>query len=92
MTAMRMVDVFKVLLGGGWICSIDPSVGNRVRYTVHSPWRKTPSPAGHITPKMFDELVESGVIISTNNQKKDKYGNIYTWYELAKPTDIADMR
>lgn len=30
MTAMRMVDVFKVLLGGGWICEIEPRVGHSV--------------------------------------------------------------
>lgn len=49
-----------------------------------SPWRKDSPKVGHITQKMFYELFESGVIISTYDQTEDKYGNIHSRYVLPR--------
>ena len=71
----------RVLLDGGYIAEICPNTGKTRKYRVHRKnelWGIAP----HIPPKQFDELIEADVIESTHEDRTDKYGNIYHFYEL----------
>ena len=62
-------------------CARTPARSESIRYTKKNDvWGIAP----HITPKQFYELAEAGVIDSTLEDKKDKYGNIINFYEIAR--------
>lgn len=80
---MTTAAAVRVLLDGGYIAEMCPNTGKIRKYTVHKKndvWGIAP----HITPKQFYELAEAGVIESTHEDKKDKYGNIINFYEIAR--------
>lgn len=79
--AMDIFKVFKILLEGGYIASTE-YVQKKTEYYVFS--EKTNfigERKGHITQKQLENLCSEGIIIP-QEQRKDKYGNIITFYYL----------
>lgn len=80
---MNITNVFRILLDGGYIKEICMNSRKSAVYKVHvkdSVYEIT----GHITEKQFNELMGAGLLCSTGEQREDKYGNIYNFYELKK--------
>lgn len=80
---MDIVKVFRILLDGGHIASME-HIQKKTEYYVNYNSERV----GHISKKQFEDLCENGIIESYtpywHNQRTDKYGNIITLYTLAE--------
>lgn len=82
--AMDFIDVFKVLLEGGYIVEIFPSGPGCVKFSVHTSGKHWNPAVGHITEKQHAALCKKNIIHFSGREAKDKYGNIYCYYVLVK--------
>ncbi len=80
---MDIIKVFRILLDGGHIASIE-HIQQKTEYYVTYNYERV----GHISQKQFDNLCENGIIESYSffghNQRTDDSGNIVTLYFLAE--------
>ena len=80
---MDIVKVFRILLDGGHIASIE-HIQKKTKFYVSYNYEKV----GHISQKQLEDLCENGIIESYNhfghNQRTDDSGNIVTLYYLAE--------
>lgn len=83
--AMDILDVIKVLLGGGYICEKCPSAYGKIEYSVHilSLDNQPNKYAGHISNKQFTDLCKKGIITYSGEWGVDKYSNFYNYFHLA---------
>lgn len=80
---MDIIKVFRILLDGGHIASIE-HIQRKTEYYVSYNYERV----GHISQNQFENLCENGIIESYNssghNQRTVDSGNIVTLYYLAE--------
>ena len=81
MEKLSYPELFKILLSRGYIVERCPSNGKRRVYKVYS----TKFFVGknlYITPKMFEDLCNQNLLISTGESRLNKYGEVFNTYKL----------
>ena len=86
--AISDLQVFGALLGGGYICEKCDGWTDARTYTVFVKDEAAQTgnrEVGCITMRQFHGFVGEGIVECVAEHNKDKYGNIFRFYELAHP-------